>query len=210
MKNIQDFKVLFWDFDGVIMDSMPIRDKGFIEVLKDFPQEQVEQLVAFHQKNGGLSRYVKFRYFYEEILNQSITEEKVQELAHEFSKIMLALLIDETLLIADSVKFIKDNAVNYKMHIVSGSDGTELNHICSELGLDKYFLSIHGSPTPKTQLVHDLLQEHGYNTEDCVLIGDSMNDYDAAQKNNISFMGYNNPDFITKGYVYIENFNSLT
>jgi HAD superfamily hydrolase (TIGR01549 family) len=208
MKNIQDFKVLFWDFDGVIMDSMPIRDKGFIEVLKDFPQEQVAQLVAFHQKNGGLSRYVKFRHFYEDIRKESITEEKVNELAHEFSKIMLALLIDETLLISDSVDFIKGNAEKYKMHIVSGSDGKELNHICKELGLDKYFLSIHGSPTPKTQLVHDLLQQHGYNKEECVLIGDSMNDYDAAQKNGISFIGYNNDDMVSK-FDYIQEFKLL-
>lgn len=201
MKNIQDFKILFWDFDGVIMDSMPIRDKGFIEVLKDFPEDQVAQLVAFHQKNGGLSRYVKFRHFYEDIRKEPITEERVNELAHEFSKIMLALLIDETLLISDSVDFIKASAEKYKMHIVSGSDGKELNHICKELGLDKYFLSIHGSPTPKTQLVNDLLQQHGYNTEDCVLIGDSMNDYDAAQKNGISFMGYNNTELSDENYI---------
>lgn len=209
MKNIADYKILFWDFDGVIMDSMPIRDKGFIEVLKDFPEEQVAALVAFHQKNGGLSRYVKFRYFYEEILKQPITEEEVNRLSTQFSEIMLSLLIDETLLIEDSVQFIKQNFNKYTMHVVSGSDGKELNYICKELGLDKYFSSIHGSPTPKTQLVHDLIKEHGYNTDDCVLIGDSINDYDAASKNGISFMGYNNEDLSPCSVFYIKSFLNL-
>ena len=207
MKNIKDYKVILWDFDGVIMDSMPIRDKGFIEVLKSFPEDQVADLVAFHQKNGGLSRYVKFRYFYEEILKQPITEEQVNELASRFSEIMLSLLIDETLLIIDSVNFIKSEGANYKMHIVSGSDGKELNHICDELGLSQYFISIHGSPTPKTQLVKDLLDKHGYKQEETVLIGDSLNDYDAATKNGISFMAYNNEKL--KSFSYIDSFDSL-
>lgn len=205
MKNIQDYKVIFWDFDGVIMDSMPIRDRGFIEVLKDFPEDQVAALVAFHQKNGGLSRYVKFRYFYEEILKQPITEDQVNALSLSFSEIMLSLLIDESLLILDSVAFIKNNADKFKMHIVSGSDGKELNHICKELGLDKYFISIQGSPTPKTQLVEDLLAKHGYDKKDVVLIGDSFNDYDAASKNDIGFMGYNNP-LLKADSAYISSF----
>lgn len=209
MKSIQQYKVLFWDFDGVLMDSMPIRDRGFIEVLKDFPEEQVAQLVAFHQKNGGLSRYVKFRHFYEVIRREPITDEMVQQLSASFSEIMLSLLIDENLLINDSVDFVKQFGQNYKMHIVSGSDGTELNHICKELGLDRYFISIHGSPTPKTQLVHDLIAQHGYEKEDCVLIGDSVNDFDAATKNGIGFIGYNNADFNTEGYNYINSFASL-
>lgn len=57
-------EIIFWDFDGVIMDSMKVRDEGFKIVLKDYPSDQVEKLMEFHRNNGGLSRYVKFRYFF--------------------------------------------------------------------------------------------------------------------------------------------------
>jgi len=200
------FKIILWDFDGVIMDSMPIRGKGFEEVLKEYPNEQVAQLMQFHEQNGGLSRYVKFRYFFEEIRKESITEAQVLALAESFSKIMFQLLIDEKLLIADSVKFIKENYSDYEMHIVSGSDGNELRAICEGLKLAPYFKTINGSPTPKKELVAGLIDHNNYNRDEIVLIGDSINDFDAAMENGISFVGYNNINLKSISSFYIDNF----
>jgi len=190
---LEQYKVILWDFDGVIMDSMPIRSNGFGAVLKDYPEEQVKQLMDFHNLNGGLSRYVKFRYFFEKIRGESISEESVQELANSFSDIMLKSLINEDLLIRNSVSFIEDNSEKYEMHIVSGSDGVELNKICEALDLSRYFKTINGSPTPKIELVRKIINNYGYNESTVVLIGDSRNDYDASMENNIDFIGYRNP-----------------
>lgn len=185
-------KIILWDFDGVLMNSNEVRDKGFLEVLKEFPKEQVTQLMEFHQTNGGLSRYVKFRYFFEEIREENITEEEVQGWADKFSEIMLNSLINKELLIEETINFVKGNYKNHSMHIVSGSDGNELNQICKGIGINHFFKSIQGSPTPKKQLVAELLKKHQYNLNQCVLIGDSINDYEAAKNNNIYFMAYNN------------------
>lgn len=206
MKNLTEYKVILWDFDGVIMDSMPIRDKGFTEVLKSFPSHEVDELVAYHQENGGLSRYVKFRYFFEKIRSEEITEEKILELSAQFSKIMLSLLIDSNLLIEDSCNFIKNNYSNYEMHIVSGSDGKELRLICDTLGLSPFFKSINGSPTPKNDLVRQVLADSNYDRQRTVLIGDSKNDYDAALINGIDFIGYNNTSLKDLSKSYITSF----
>lgn len=189
----ENVKVIFWDFDGVLMNSNVIRDKGFELVLSDFPKDQVKKLMDFHQANGGLSRYVKFRYFFEEVRGESITDEEVQKWADKFSKIMLVNLIDESLLIKESIDFIKMNYKNLPMHIVSGSDGVELRKICKGVGLAHYFKSIEGSPITKKELVANVLTREAYRSEDCVLIGDSINDYEAAIANGIHFAGYNNP-----------------
>lgn len=208
MNQQEKYKVIFWDFDGVIMDSMSIRDKGFEEVLKDYPKDQVNSLMQYHRENGGLSRYVKFRYFFEVIRKEEISDEQVQFFAKQFSAIMLSLLVDDKLLISDSVNFIKTNGDNYHMHIVSGSDEKELNHICKELNLSKHFTSIHGSPTPKIELVKNIIEKYNYSLDECILIGDSKNDYEAAEKNGITFYAYNNPAFIEK-YLYIHTFNDF-
>ncbi len=209
MKNITDYKTIFWDFDGVILDSMPIRNKGFELVLKHYPQNQVDALLAYHKANGGLSRYVKFRYLYEVIRGEMISDAQVNELADEFSKIMLENLINPALIISDSVTFLKNNYTKFNMHIVSGSDGTELNIICKGLNLASFFKTIQGSPTPKKQLVSDLIAKYyaGKTNEIC-LIGDSINDYEAATVNNIDFIGYNNPELKNLGSLYIEHFSS--
>ena len=37
MNKMKGIETIFWDFDGVIMDSMKVRDEGFEIVLKDYP-----------------------------------------------------------------------------------------------------------------------------------------------------------------------------
>jgi len=204
---MEKFKTILWDFDGVIMDSMPVRDKGFEIVLKSYPKEQVVLLMQYHRSNGGLSRYNKFRYFFEEIRKETITDEEIKVLAEKFSLVMLQNLLDENLLINDSVRFIKNNYKKYAMHIVSGSDGNELRYICEKLDLSKYFISIDGSPSPKNELVKELLEKYAYKKEETCLIGDSFNDLQAAVENNIEFLGYNNIELINKSSTYITSFN---
>jgi phosphoglycolate phosphatase-like HAD superfamily hydrolase len=202
-------KNILWDFDGVILDSMEVRDFGFKEIFKEFEASNVETLLEYHRLNGGLSRYVKIRYFFESILNQSITDTEVLEYATRFSEIMRKELIDPKNLIEDSVHFIKRNHTNFNFHIVSGSDQVELGFLCKELGLADYFISIEGSPTPKNTLVKDLLEKYNYKLSETCLIGDSINDYQAAQANKISFYGYNSKILKEKGKMYINSFNTF-
>jgi len=206
MKRLQRYRVIFWDFDGVIMDSMPIRALGFVKTLADFPKSEVDRLLDFHNSNGGLSRYVKFRHFFEVIREEKVSDAQIMELANKFSEVMLSLLLNESLLINDSLSFIRQNYMNYIFHIVSGSDGNELRTICKELSLDKYFLTIEGSPTPKKQLVCDILRKGRYSQSECCLIGDSHNDAEAADVNRIVFYGYNN-EKLKDDHLYIENFS---
>ena len=206
MRNFINKKNIFWDFDGVIMDSMPIRNKGFEIVLKEFPKEQVDLLMKFHLENGGLSRYVKFRYFFEKIRGENVTDAEIKKWAQRFSKIMREELLQPSLLIKDSIYFIKENYKNFNMHIVSGSDGEELRYLCDKLEIFGFFKSVQGSPIAKKELVGALLRDYNYTVEHTVLIGDSMNDYDAAVYNSIDFCGYNNAALRKLKSIYIKSF----
>ncbi|MCC9168236.1 HAD family hydrolase [Pontibacter harenae] len=193
---------ILFDFDGVIMDSMPVRDKGFKLIFKNYPAELVQALISYNNLNGGLSRYVKIRYFFEELLCEPISEEAVMILAAQFSDAMRTELLNPTLLIKDTVAFIEANYTRFNMHVVSGSDQNELQFICSELGLKKYFKSVHGSPTPKDTLIAELMNNYKYDNLETVLIGDSINDYAAAENNSIVFFGYNNAALNNCRYIH--------
>ncbi|MFW2604910.1 HAD family hydrolase [Aliarcobacter butzleri] len=201
-------KTIFWDFDGVILDSMPIRDYGFAKIFEEFDKNLVDKLLEYHTLNGGLSRYVKIRYFYNTLLGSEVSDEKVQELADKFSTIMKAELTNKKYLIGETVDFIEKNYKNYNFHIVSGSDGKELNYLCKELKLSEYFKTIEGSPTHKNDLVKNILEKYNYNSKECILIGDSINDFDAANINGMKFYGYNNKLLKDKDE-YIETFKGF-
>ena len=206
MKEFTDKKCILWDFDGVILDSMEVREEGFRKVLASYADFQIEALLAFHRKNGGLSRYVKFEYFLEQVIGGKKNEEKIEQWAEEFSEIMRRSLTSKDRLIEEVINFIKKNKKVYHMHIVSGSDGDELRFLCDKLEISEYFKSIHGSPTPKIELVRKLMDERDYKPQETCLIGDSINDFEAATSNDIQFFGYNNTALKARGFKYINSF----
>jgi len=203
-------KNIIWDFDGVILDSMPIRDYGFRKIFEDYDYILVKKLLEYHHQNGGLSRYVKVRYFFGELLNKDISEEDINKLANNFSIIMKKELANKKYLIKDSVDFIKENYQKYNFHIASGSDEKELRYLCKELDIYKYFLSINGSPIHKNELVKNILNENKYIQNETILIGDSGNDYEAAKIHNIDFYGFNNLKLQKYSKVYIKSFNEFS
>lgn len=186
------YKEIIWDFDGVILLSDAVREYGFRKVFENHPKEQVEKLVNYHFQNGGLSRYIKIRYFYESVLCQPITEEQVNIHAEEFSVIMREALTNKKLINKEWLALMEHIGSKYVHSIASGSDGKELNYLCEELGISDNFKFIYGSPITKKDLVKQIIKDSDFHASEFILIGDAINDRDAAEANNIDFIGYHN------------------
>jgi len=199
--------VILWDFDGVILDSMKIKGDGFKKLFSKYEERFVKQLEKYHYENGGVSRFDKIRYFFNDILGEAISEENILKFADEFATIIEKKLFNKDNLIQESVNFIKSNYLKYNFHIVSGAEHNELNSLCDFFELSKYFKSIEGSPIQKEFLVRKILETYNYNTNNVILIGDAIGDYRASVKNKIAFYGYNNEEL--KKYNYIYSFRDL-
>jgi phosphoglycolate phosphatase-like HAD superfamily hydrolase len=201
-------KTILWDFDGVILDSIRIKGDGFMELFQNHNIADVQILEQYHYANGGVSRFEKIKYFYNQILNKDISEDEILKLAGVFSNIIETKIFDKTNLIEDSLSFIKKNYLKYNFHIVSGAEHNELNSLCKHFIIDKYFISILGSPITKNTLVKNIISDYEYNNDQVILIGDSKTDYVAAKKNKIIFYGYNNTELKKFGN-YIEKFQYM-
>ena len=202
-------KNILWDFDGVILDSLAVRDYGFREIFKNFEKEDVEKLIAYHQQNGGLSRFHKIKYFFEEIIHQPIDDNGIECCAREFSEIMRRELSNPQYLIQETMTFISSHYQQIRFFIASGSENNELNFLCHKLGIAQYFSAIYGSPTPKVDLVAKILFSHDCDPRECILIGDSINDYDAAKTHEVAFYGYNNASLQGISERYIKTFRDI-
>ena len=197
-------KNIIFDFDGVILDSVPVKTEAFRKLFEKYPREKVDELIKYHIENGGKSRYLKIEHFFKNILCQNINEKEILNFANKYSELTKEELSKKEYLIEDSVNFIKKNYKKYNLHIASGADKKDLKYICNNLSLSQYFLSINGSPREKQMIVKDIIDKYQYLREETILIGDSINDYEASQCNNIEFYGYNN--YFLKKYKYITKF----
>lgn len=198
-------KNIIFDFDGVILDSIPVKTEAFQKLFEEFSSDKVNLLIDYHLLNGGKSRYLKIKYFFNTILNKDITDEEILKYADKYSLLTKEELSKGKYIILDTLEFIKQNYKRYNMHIASGADEKDLKFICNSLNLNQYFLSISGSPKIKNEIVKDILILNDYDIKETILIGDSVNDYEAARTNNIDFFAFNNK-LLKQDHKYIETF----
>ena len=59
MLDIGSFKLIFWDFDGVIKESVSIKTTAFVKLFENFGSEVTAKIKMHHEDHGGMSRFKK-------------------------------------------------------------------------------------------------------------------------------------------------------
>lgn len=188
-----NYDAIFFDWDGVITDSVNIKTESYCDMFEKFGTDIQEKVKAHHLMNGGMSRFEKFKLYYKDFLGIEINQDKVTELSEKFSKLVKEKVASAPF-IDGAVETIKQQYENgVKLFVVTGTPTAEIKEIAKEKGIDKYFLEFCGSPKKKAIWVFELLQKYNLKPENCLFIGDAMADYNAAKECNLNFLGIKIP-----------------
>jgi len=179
-------KAVIFDFDGVILESADIKTSAFRELFSVYP-DKMQKGIEYHVANAGISRYVKFRYFYENILERSLSKKEELELGKRFSEIVLKKVL-EAPFVAGALEFLSGSNCLYDFFIASGTPEEELLHIMRERGITTYFKEAHGSPKTKPDVIRDILSRYNLNNKEVVYIGDAESDRCAAHETDVFFI----------------------
>jgi len=179
-------KAIIFDFDGVLVESTDIKTEAFRKLFSRWP-DKFDEGVAFHLKNMGLSRFLKFKYFYENIIREPYSEEIGFKLGEEFSDIVLDE-IKRAPFVRGAKTFLENYYSKYNFFIASGTPEEELREIISFKGIDGFFTDVFGSPLTKTEIVKNILGRDSIKSNMVVFVGDAESDRKAAEDTGVHFV----------------------
>jgi len=179
-------KAVIFDFDGVILESADIKTEAFRDLFMDYP-EHVDEIIDYHIENAGISRYVKFRYAYEEVLGKELSKEKEYELGDAFSRIVYEKVLAAAF-VPGAKEFLETKKDDYMFVIASGTPEEELKKIVYARGIEECFKEVHGSPKEKEDIIGGIIKKYNFSHDEVVYIGDAESDRIAAKKADVLFI----------------------
>ena len=184
----ENLDAVFFDFDGVLVDSVPVKTAAYKELFNFLGDEAVSLISDYHRRNGGVDRYRKIRYVFDS-LGISVNETEVQRLADEFSD-----LVKEKVINAPGIQGMQQllNHLTEKkvpLFIVSGTPETELLEIVRARKIDHLFRECCGSPGTKPEILRRLMMSYSLDPENCLFFGDAVTDFNASTEAGVLFIG---------------------
>ncbi len=182
------YETVFFDFDGVLVDSHDIKVRAFRRLYEPFGADVEAAAVAHHLEHGGVSRRKKIRYCHKQFLDIRLTEAEIDDLARRFS----ALVVDEVVACpyVPGARAVLDAwRDRLPLFVVSGTPQAELEDIIGRRGMSGDFAGLRGSPPSKVPHIRELIAIHGFTPERVLFVGDAMTDYHAATTCGLEFVG---------------------
>lgn len=183
---IRQPKLIFWDFDGVIKESIEVKTLAFVKLFEPFGAEVAERVREHHMANGGMSRFDKLP-IYLRWAGEEPSQFRVSEYCERFGQLVLQGVIDAPW-VPGVESYLRSNPYRQTFVLVSATPQDELEQILHALHLSECFTGVFGAPTRKHDAIRETLAAHRLAANACLMIGDARADIEAAEANQVPFM----------------------
>ena len=172
---------VFFDFDGVIVESNEVKIEAFREIYAPYGDDVVARVLEEHLRQEGVSRVVKLERFHREFLGIPLDAAALDALAARY-----CALVEEKVVacaqVPGALAALEAWGAVRPLYVVSGTPQEELRRIVDRRGLARHFRGVYGSPRVKTEIVGEVLGETGVAPDRALFVGDSLTDYSAAER----------------------------
>ena len=182
------YEAFFFDFDGVLADSVEVKTRAFAKLFEPHGPEIVERVIDHHRRHGGMTRVDKFSYYHREYLGTALNDKEMADLCRRFA----ALVVDEVVAapeIPRADEFLKKWSSRLDCFVISATPEEEIREIVKRRDMTNYFSEVFGAPADKTTNLQNLLNKYSLNPSKCCFFGDADSDYQAARACGTHFIG---------------------
>ena len=182
------YESFFFDFDGVLADSVEVKTRAFAKLFEPHGSEVVAKVIDHHRRHGGMTRMEKFSHYYSTYLGKGISDGEMTDLCRRFSE----LVVDEVVAapeIRGAGEFLKRWCLRLPCFVVSATPEEEIRKIVQRRGMTGYFKEVLGAPAGKEENLRTLLNRYELNPSESCFFGDAGSDYLAALACGVDFVG---------------------
>lgn len=180
-------KSLFFDFDGIIADSVGCKTEAFRDIYLPYGEEIASKVVDHHLKNGGISRFEKFVTYHADFLGKTISQNELNNLCEKFSSLVIDKVIESKEINGFS-EFIRLHGKKFNKWIITGTPTTEIINILKRRNMDDIFVDAFGSPEKKGYWTEQIIKNYNLNRDEIVFLGDAKADFEASQASGLKFI----------------------
>ena len=183
---LKESQIVFWDFDGVIKDSVMVKSAGYEKLFLPFGEDVVKRVNKHHNVHGGISRYEKIP-LYLSWAGEPANPLQVQDFCDRFSDLVQQAVVDSPW-VPGVCEYLSSHYADQCFVLITGTPQKEIEEILHALNITRYFRNVYGAPKAKTIMVKDVLERLSCPFELALVIGDSGTDLEAAKNNNVAFL----------------------
>ncbi len=181
--------LIAFDFDGVILESVDAKTVAFGKMAAAFGSEVADRLMLYHRLHGGVSRFEKIRWLYQECLGRACTAEELAFHAQRFQEYAFEEVVQAPM-VAGVMDVLDYWFRRVPLCVCSATPHEELLSIMKQRNLIQYFTGgIYGSPPNKQKTLHQATLDARIDPADAIMIGDSFVDLQAAEAVGTHFYG---------------------
>ncbi|MBE8597079.1 HAD family hydrolase [Xenorhabdus sp. BG5] len=182
-------KLVFFDCDGVLIDSNNIKLAAVSDALYDLPQSVLMCCLQNFKMNFGRSRIWHFEAFYRIANPSGVTEHHfIHDRIQRYEKYLKEHYILSLAVNGAKPLLEKLTSAGITCLVISGGKETEIKTILNQVGLSHYFKQIVGSPVVKEQAISTFLTQYQCTPEQTVFFGDAQADAQAAMTGQVPFL----------------------
>jgi HAD superfamily hydrolase (TIGR01549 family) len=185
-RSMKDRSMIFWDFDGVIKESVTVKTNAYVGLFRQFGPDVAERVRRHHEANGGMSRFEKIP-LYLEWAGHSAKPDEIGRYCDMFASAVRQAVVDSSW-VCGVREYLEANHARQHFVLVSATPQEEMEQILRDLGIYDWFREVHGSPTRKEDAIAAALERWNCRPADALVVGDSRSDYAAASNCRVEFL----------------------
>lgn len=183
------FKVIVFDFDGVLVDSNRIKHDAWYDVFGDLPEDEKRVAFEVFPKVEVRTRYVILDEVFKAL---GRPEDKRKELVQIGAAKYNAITqegIKRYGLIDGAKELLESASKKYHLYLNSSTPIEALNETVDMLGIRGFFSGIYGRPDTKESALEKIFAIENVDGNQTVFVGDAEFDRNAAEAYGCFFIG---------------------